>query len=481
MNIVVICSDTFRYDHLGFTKREPVITPNLDRLALESAHFRDFWLCSFPTLVNRIEVFSGRTTFPLMDWGPQPYRFPVLAEIFRHHGFKTGLIADNPHLMNKGFRFGRGFDFVKDVPGQAHDEFQPASSPAITLPCPEEKLEPAPKRLARYRRNAYYYQQQGTNTTEIVFKEAMQWLNAPPEKFFLWVDAFDPHEPWDAPQRYLDLYPWDKNADKVFWPHSGKTDRYTPGELANMRSLYKAEITQTDLWVGKLLDHLRDKELLDNTAVIFLSDHGYYFGEHGLLGKPLRQKIGIPIPIYEALGHIPLLVRHPKGLAAGQSIPGICQPIDVTATLLDLAGIPKEQWLQGESLVPRLSEAKGGRKFAIGGCHPRGGKVSCLSVWTDEWCLVYSPFNGLEGSELFDQRADPKHEKNLIAENRAVAQQLFDILCGWLNELKVPPARQKQFLHAAEFPRFEKIKHWLWMRRNQFSYWMKFRNYDPRR
>ena len=60
MNVLVICSDTFRYDHLGFVGRQQVATPNLDQLARESASFSDFWLCSFPTLVNRIEVFSGR-------------------------------------------------------------------------------------------------------------------------------------------------------------------------------------------------------------------------------------------------------------------------------------------------------------------------------------------------------------------------------------------------------------------------------------
>jgi arylsulfatase A-like enzyme len=477
MNIIVICSDTFRYDHLGFAQRQPVITPNLDQLAKESACFSDFWLCSFPTLVNRIEVFSGRTTFPLMDWGPQPFHFPVLAEIFKHHGFATALVADNPHLMNEGFGFGRGFDFVKDVPGQTHDEFQPASAPMSPLPCPAEKLEPTPSRLARYRRNTQWYQQQGTNTTETVFREAMQWLGQPRGKFFLWLDTFDPHEPWDAPKRYLSPYPWDKSGDEVIWPHSGKADHYSPADLANMRSLYKAEVSQTDHWVGQLLDFLRRQKLLDDTAVIFCSDHGYYFGEHGLLGKPLRQKIGKPIPIYEELGHLPLLVRHPQGVAAGKTFGGICQPIDMVATLLDFAGIPKPSWLQGDSLAPRLEGGAGGRSFAVGGCHPRGGKVSCLTVWTDEWCLVYSPIEGLEKSELYHRPTDPTQLKNVIADHRDVAQQHFDRLRQWLNDLKVPPARQRQLLHATAFNRWEILKHWLWMQRNRLHYWRHFRNY----
>src|SRR5438874_13814782 len=95
MNIIVICSDTFRYDHLGFVGRHPVFTPNLDKLARESASFSDFQLCSFPTVVNRIEVFSGRCAFPRVGWGPLPYHFPVMSQVFKRHGFTTGLIADN--------------------------------------------------------------------------------------------------------------------------------------------------------------------------------------------------------------------------------------------------------------------------------------------------------------------------------------------------------------------------------------------------
>jgi arylsulfatase A-like enzyme len=477
MNVIVICSDTFRFDHLGCVQRQPVITPHLDQLARESARFDDFWLCSFPTLVHRIEMFSGRTTFPLMDWGPLPFHFPVLAEVFRHHGFATALVADNPHMMNDGFGFGRGFDFVKDVPGQAHDQFQPASAPMIPLDCPVEKLEPSPSRLERYRRNAYWYQQQGTDTTEVVFREAMQWLEAPREKFFLWIDSFDPHEPWRAPQKFRDQYPWDAQGDPVFWPHSGKADRYSAADLANIRSLYRAEVSETDDWIGKFMEFLRRRKLLEQTLVIFCSDHGYYFGEHQLLGKPLRQKIGMPIPIYEELGHLPLLLRHPAGTAAGQVIPGLCQPIDLVATMLELAGIPAVPWMQGESLAARLQGRRGGRPFMVGGCHPRGGKVSCLTVWTDEWCLVYSPIAGLEGSELFHRPTDPTQTKNVIADQRAVADRHFQFLREWLNGLKVPPARQQQLLHATTFGKMERLKHWFWMKQNEWHYRRHYRNY----
>lgn len=474
MNVIVICSDTFRYDHLGFVGRQEVSTPHLDRLAQESACFTDFWLCSFPTVLNRIEVFSGRYTFPVWDWGPQPYQFPVLSEVFKRHGFTTALLADNPHLMKEKFGFGRGFDFVRDVPGQTDDKFQPDAAPMSELPCAAEKLEPRPRRLDRYRRNAHYYQQRGTNTTEVLFQEAMRWLDTPREKFFLWIDSFDPHEPWEAPRRFRDLYPRNPAGDEVIWPHYGKADRYPEADRENMRSLYKAEVSQADHWIGQLLNHLTERELLANTAVIFCSDHGFYLGEHGLLGK---LRLGPHTPIYEELGHAPLLVRHPAGLAAGQKFSGLCQPPDLFPTLLDLAGIPAVNWAQGHSLVPRLHGEAGQQRFAVGGAHPRKKSVGCLTVWTDEWCFVYSPGGGLAGSELYHRPTDPTQIRDVIDARRDVASELHQLLLDWLAPFKLSAPQREQLLHGTGFGWREEASRLLWRWGQRWSYHWRYRNY----
>jgi arylsulfatase A-like enzyme len=477
MNVLIFCSDTFRYDHLGFLRRQNVFTPHIDTFAKEAALFSDFRLCSFPTLVNRIEVFTGRYTFPLLDWGPLPFQFPAMAEVFKHHGFTTGLIADNPHLMKEGFGFGRGFDYVRDVPGQIDDHFQPETTPMIELPCPVEKLEPRPRRMERYRRNAYYYQQQGTTTTAVVCQQALDWLKNRNGNFFLWVDCFDPHEPWEAPQQFRNLYPWDPNGDAVFWPRDGKADFYPEADLANMRSLYKAEVSQIDYWFGRVLEQLREQKLLERTAVLFCSDHGYSFGEHGLVGKLFKREMKRSPRIYEELGHIPLLVRHPDGLGAGKTLAGLCQPPDLFATALDLAGIPPVSWTQGHSLLPRLNGEPGKQRFAVSGLHPRKGKINCLTVWSDQWCLVYSPSDGLEGSELYNRASDPSQSENVIALHREVAQEHFNFLRTWLKELNVPRKRLNQLLYAGNFGWLEKLKHRLWLFGNRCSYWTRYRDY----
>jgi len=117
-----------------------------------------------------------------------------MSQVFKRHDFTTALIADNVQVMKKEYHFERGFDYVKHVRGQQHDDWLPKESPQIDLPCLIEKIDASPKRLARYRRNAHWYQQQDTNATETVFREAMSWLKKAPKKFLLWIDSFDPHE-----------------------------------------------------------------------------------------------------------------------------------------------------------------------------------------------------------------------------------------------------------------------------------------------
>jgi arylsulfatase A-like enzyme len=196
-----------------------------------------------------------------------------------------------------------------------------------------------------------------------------------------------------------------------------------------------------------------------------------------MLGKPLKSQLQRPTTIYEELGHIPLLVRHPAGLAAGQSLRGLCQPPDLFVTALELAGIPRVDWALGKSLVPRLNGQPGTQHFAVGGCHPHKGKVSCLTMLTDDWCLVYTPGKGLAGAELYHRATDPSQTKNVIAQNYSAAAELFALLVSWLEELKVPAARKRQLLYAADFDWMERMKHRFWMIRNRFSYNKSYRDY----
>ena len=477
MNIIIICSDTFRYDHLGFLKRQPVQTPNLDKLAAESAVFTDFRLCSFPTVVNRFDVFTGQYTFPHVGWGKLPRTHPVLAEVFQRHGFTTALISDNPHLVREGFGFERGFQYIKAIPGQAHDKFQGPRAPMTPAACPLEKVGIRPANYSRYRRNAYWYQQQGTNTTEIVFQNAMRWIQEPRQKFFLWIDAFDPHEPWDAPDRFLKQYSWNQQGDRILWPKQGYDRVYSTADLENARSLYRAEVSQIDFWVGECISALGQSDLLEDTAIIFCSDHGFYLGEHKLIGKLLAQAIKKPNPLYEELTHLPLLIRHPHGTGAGKMLSGLCQPPDLFPTALELAGIPRVPWAQGHSLVARLSGVPSPQNFTVGGSHPHERGRACLAVHSQEWFLLYSPTQGLAGSELFHCPTDPDNLNNIISENPEPAQVLFSQMEQWLLKLGVSNARRDQLLFNAPYGGWDRFHIRLQNARHRIGYWQRYRHY----
>src|SRR3712207_2043291 len=107
------------------------------------------------------------------------------------------------------------------------------------------------------------------------------------EPFFLVADCFDPHEPWDPPRRYVDLYDPDGYEGKEPLADRCGTDDYvTDRQLLRMRTLYAAEVTMADRWLGDFLRKAHDLGVMENSLFVVISDHGHALGEHGYLGKP---------------------------------------------------------------------------------------------------------------------------------------------------------------------------------------------------
>ena len=172
------------------------------------------------------------------------------------------------------------------------------------------------------------------------------------------------------------------------------------------------------------------------------------------------------------------MIRHPGGLGKGQTIPGLCQPADLFPTVLELAGIAPVAWTQGHSLAPRLTGEPSPQRRAVGGSFPiKKNLVACLAVWTDEWCLMYDPFRGLEGSQLFHRLDDPAQQNNLLPVRPEIGQQLYEQLIDWFDDLGIPARRRRQLLSNAGFPRFPKLANTLTLWKSQLFYWRHFRHY----
>jgi arylsulfatase A-like enzyme len=258
--------------------------------------------------------------------------------------------------------------------------------------------------------------------------------------FFLWIDTFDPHEPWDAPRYYVDAYDPLFTGDALLEPAYEPSGYATDAEIAHMRCLYAAKLTLVDRWIGVLLEGLERMGLADDTLVIFTSDHGFYHGEHGLIGKVHLDRANRIIgrwPLYETITHAPLLIRHPGAADRGPVRNGFCQPPDLTATILDAFGLPAAAPLQGASLLPRVADgaAPPARDVAVSSLtFVQDDSVrSPSSLRTTDWLYVYG---GDEwDSELYDLRADPQEIRNVIDSHEDTARDLHERYIAFLGQL----------------------------------------------
>ena len=137
---------------------------------------------------------------------------------------------------------------------------------------------------------------------------AVEWLeeNDQYSPFFLWVDFFDPHEPWDPPEYMVRRYDPNYEGPPMLHPNYGKASDYTEAELQNLRAHYCAEAELVDRWVGRILTKIDDLDLWRNSVVVFMSDHGMSLGEHNRTGKSNINKNDERFwPLYPEIVHIP--------------------------------------------------------------------------------------------------------------------------------------------------------------------------------
>ncbi len=450
MNVIVVVSDTFRRDHLGCYGNRSIHTEHLDRLAAKSLVFDRAYVASFPTIPNRADCFTGKFTFPFYSWGPLRPGETVLSDVLTKAGYVTQLICDTPHLISGGNNYQRGFRGWQWIRGQEGDLFRTGANLQAELPCAPEKLRGNGRALLQHMRNNYYRKKEEDWIPAQSVKAAMQWLdeNWKAEKWFLWLDMFDPHEPWDPPEHLLELYL--KGYKGVRVPHAkyARVSEFTPDEVKWIRAAYAGEVTLVDRWIGKLLAKVSEMGLWDDTALIFTTDHGYYFGEHDAVGK-----LGWDAPpwaLYEEITHIPLIVRAPVAKGPGRT-GAIVQPPDLTPTILDLCGVEHWPGMHGRSLYPLITgEAKTHREFAFSSSpltETRQALVAKKTVTSEGWTLI---FHGEDASELYDVEKDPRQENNVIAGNEDVARRLHGAFVSFLEQVGAAPEvveREQGCLH----------------------------------
>ena len=441
MNVIWIVADTFRQDHLGAYGKTDIITPSLDALAARSVRFDRHYAAGFPTMPTRADHATGRWTMSFMNWQPLPDETVTLAELLAASGVHTAAMVDTPFYLRGGMNYDKGFQTFSMYTGQGGRESRDA-------------------------RAAWRFESD-RNVAQTATR-AMQWLQLHyNEDFFLYVDTWDPHEPWDAPAYYTERYlpGYDGEVVRPVYGHWQDAPGYSAEKVRIAHATYRGEVTMVDTWIGQLLRMVENMGLMDNTAVVFTSDHGFYFGEHGgLFGKLSFAKredgalfqFGEPdavwdfSPLYEEVALIPLLVYVP-GVAPGV-FGGLTSAVDVMPTVLEIMGREIPQEVEGISLLPKVMDpSTPGRGFTVttmpftgpGGTvrsvddSLRGlAHANVTTVTGQEWSLLFSPDDGL--SELYHLTSDPSQQVNAIAENTGVARELHRHLLGFMRETGVP-------------------------------------------
>jgi arylsulfatase A-like enzyme len=469
MNLVLICLDTFRADCLGALGRNDRIqTPHLDELARRGVVFEKAFGEGQPTIEFRRALITGRRSFPWRydfdtrglwpngrGWHKVVPEHDTLAELLLHRGYTTGFFSDTYHMFKPTQNFTRGFTSWEFIRGQETDNLRSGPADVVDLRQFVPPGLPADPRehpiLFQYLLNTQDRTTEDDWTSARTFALADRFLrdNRGNQPFFLWVDSFDPHEPWDPPTRYADAYDpdWTETWEPIHgcWRHLDERGR------ERAKALYYGECSFVDELTGRLLGTLDELGLADDTLVVVTSDHGTELWDHGAVQK------GRHGCRYRHNNEILLLVRFPRDEHAGLRIPAFAQNHDILPTVLAVMGL---EWAPlnepakpsglppaaaGENLLPLVMGGRDSvRDAVITGWGPRA------NVRTHEYSYSVDYESDQLDEHLFDVRNDPAETNNVAAEHADVCAEYRAMLEDHLGQTL--PATPQDRLYVTEAP-----------------------------
>ncbi|MFQ5796089.1 MAG: sulfatase [Candidatus Bipolaricaulia bacterium] len=399
-NIIVITVDSLRADAIGGSEGRDQSPPYLEQFTQQGIVFSQaiaqgpYTTASIPSLLtglfpSRLELIP----FPEIT-GVLPGNELTLASWLKKAGYHTAAFHSSP-LLSRIFGYARGFDaFYDDLLGQN-----------LRLP-PKAKL--ALNRLQRAFRAQPYLPAKTLN------HKALAWLEGVKEPFFLWLHYMDTHGPYQHKKglRYLEKVRAERLWRKAAKEGRPKTGLLTGAEVEELRAAYREEVAYLDRQLEILFERLDRMGLLQSSLIVFTSDHGDAFGEHGFFVHPHYP--------YEELIRVPLIIRTP-----GIEPKIIDKPVplvSLTPTVLDFTGTSVDTAFDGQSLRPLLET----------------GDDSCLpeyiiseaefdpyyigAIRTVEWKLILNEEAGTK--ELYHLIEDPNERQNVVQDYPNIAEEL---------------------------------------------------------
>jgi arylsulfatase A-like enzyme len=433
LSMIVIIADTWRADHLGCYGSTRIKTPYLNKFAADSVLFTDANAEGLPTIPCRRVYHTGRSVLPESKWQPLRNDDITFAQVLRKHGVTTGFIVDTYHHFKPNYNFHQGFDSWQWVRGQETDRWKSG---------PEEKFDPKnhmPPHLWNegYDRNMrqYLMNTQDRKGQEDYFcarscRAAMDWLeqNVKNKPFMLWIDMFDPHEPWDAPPRFQKMYREQYPYERYLFGYGVRNKDIRPDDLPVIKDLYAAEVTFSDYCIGRLLQRVEDMGLTDDTIIVFSTDHGTHLGEQGCVQKT-------PALLNACVTHIPLIIRHPDKRFAGKRVDPIVSAVDFMPTFLTLLGIDDYKDTDGQNMWSLVTDKAASIHDNVYTVFHGFGAIHNRNWHYFQHIRGKSPG---KGPCLYNLKNDPHQTKNVVKEFPRAAQALRNKLQDRL-KIEIPP------------------------------------------
>ncbi|MEM9293561.1 MAG: sulfatase [Acidobacteriota bacterium] len=390
-NVLFIGADTLRIDALGAWGASPSVTPALDALAEESdlwTHCVSTFNATNPSFASIFTGLYGKNHRVYNLQSRVPDASQTLAESFDEVGYDTLAIISARHLGDHNSGLAQGFDDVT-LTGRHF-------------------------------------------SAEVVVDMAMDWIAQRQEPFFAWLHFFDPHTPHTAPAPFsLGFAPetpsgvapvddW-RAVRPPGWPG------YEDGFLAGHYDLYQGEVAYLDRQLDRLLDFLASRDLMENTIVVFVADHGEHIGDRGT-------RYGHH-GLFENTTRVPLMIRWPAppGQGEGRRFGGLVQTIDLFPTLLNAVGLELPEQ-DGIDLRELTNEERNGRRVAFSEhSHWQGVRVR-----TERWAYMKSAGSKYveDGTYLFDLQQDPDERENLANQGLEIQEELERIITAWLQDTR---------------------------------------------
>jgi len=405
---VVVLLDSLNRHMIGAYGGTEFSTPGIDRLSERAVTFDKHFTGSLPCMPARHDILVGAMDFLWRPWGSIELWERPLTYQLRRKGVPTMLFSDHPHLFEVGGEnYHTDFFAWEYLRGHESDPWKTREDPSwVGSPSlPASSKGHFGRGKAHYDNSRTYFREELDFPGPKTLNAAADWLaenGDAHESFLLFVDEFDPHEPFDTPEPWCHMYDPDWEDDIIIWPP------YAVGAVANgtiteregrhIRANYGSKLSMIDHWFGRLLDVMdRDNRWAD-TLLILCTDHGHYLGEKDMWGKPR-------VPQYEALGHTPLMIAAP-GVESGRCS-ALTTNVDINATLVDLFDIDFTYVSHGHSMLPLVyGQQDSIRDYVVGGVYGQWVQINDgrykyarapvdngfpLSMWSNRWSTMPVP------------------------------------------------------------------------------------------